>query len=117
MADLKAYKVTDRRNWDGTTVVFAETAGKAKALALNTDTCEGLEFTDISARRAPKLDAAYRGRYEMDWWHDEDRIAMVRDAGFACDLSDVSYEELYCEACAAKWWCREYAKKEGQEDG
>lgn len=116
MADLKAYEVTDRRNWDGATIVFAETAGKAKALALNTDTCEGLEFTDISARRAPKLDAAYRGRWEMDWWDNEDRIAMVRDANFVCDLSDVSYEELYCEDCPANQWCREYAKREAEDE-
>lgn len=112
MAELKAYLVSDRINWDGTTVVFAESAGKAKALAMHTDTCEGLEFTDISARRAPKLDTAYRGRWEMDWWNDEDRIAMVRDANFSCDLSEFGYEDLECDRCAAKQCCREYAKRE-----
>lgn len=117
MADLKAYIVSDRRYWDGATVVFAETAGKAKAFALGTDTCEGSEFTYISARRAPKLDAAYRGYCEMDWWNDEDRIAMVRDANFFCDLTECSIDDLYCEECPARQWCREYAKKEGQEDG
>lgn len=108
MANLKAYIVSDRRYYDGATVVFAETAGKAKALARFTDTCEDIEFTDVSARRAPALDKAYRDHWEMDWFNDQDRIAMVRDAGFWCDLSELGPEDLNCAECPARQWCERY---------
>lgn len=64
MANPKAYIVDDRRNWDSATVVFAESAGQARSLALHTDACEYLDFTDISAKRVPKLDIAYRGVFK-----------------------------------------------------
>lgn len=115
MEKLKAYIVADRRYWDGSTVVFAETAGKAKALARFTDACEDIDFVDVSARRAPALDKAYRGVWEMDWWNDQDRIAMVRDANFQCDLSELSAEDLYCSVCPAKEWCQLYADLEEEK--
>ena len=99
---MKAYIVTDRRNWDGYAVVFAETAGKAKALAVNTDACEDVPFTDISARRVPELDQYFHGETEMDWYDMGDRVAMVRHAGFYCAYE---MDKPPCEECAAKEWC------------
>ena len=111
---MKAFIVSDRRYYDGATVVFAETAGKAKALARFTDVCEDIDFVDVSARRAPALDKAYRGNWEMDWWNDADRLAMVRDGNFSCDLCDISVEEAGCKDCPGKEYCREYEARENE---
>ena len=105
---MKAYKVQDRRDPLFGTVVFAQTAGKARAIAQHTDTCEDLDFTDIRATRVPALDGCYRGKPEMDWWYDkEDREAMVRLANFCC-----SYEidDPECDDCTAKEWCERYER-------
>ena len=115
MANPKAYIVDDRRNWDSATVVFAESAGQARSLALHTDACEDLDFTDISAKRAPKLDLAYRGVFEMDWRNDEDRLAMVRDANFYCDVGDLGRKELGCDSCVAKKYCASYEELAHEE--
>ena len=48
MANPKAYIVDDRRYWDSATVVFAESAGQARSLALYTDACEDLDFNWFS---------------------------------------------------------------------
>lgn len=102
---MKAYLVQDR--WDPlfSTVVFAETAGKARALAQRTDVCEDLDFTDIRALREPALDSFYKGKWEMDWNNDEDRVAMVRFANFQCSLE---VEDPECYSCPAKDWCGRY---------
>ena len=104
---MKAYTVQDR--WDPmfSTVVFAETAGKARAIAQHTDACEDLDFTDIRAIRVPALDGCYRGKPEMDWYNAEDRIAMVKLADYECS------QEVYnprCEYCPAKEWCGRYER-------
>ena len=101
---MKAYIITDLQGYsDYSTVVFAETSGKAKAIAIYTDAFEDYEFTEISARRIPKLDKYYRGLDEMDWEDSGDRIAMVKEAGFSC--SPEYWEEEDCEKCPAKQWC------------
>jgi hypothetical protein len=52
---MKAYQVSDKTSWEGySTVVFAETRGKAKAIALNTDACEGAEYIDIKCYRVQR---------------------------------------------------------------
>ena len=59
---MKAYKISDLKGYaDYSTVVFAETSGKAKAIAITTDAFNDYEFTEISARRVPNLDKYYRG--------------------------------------------------------
>lgn len=105
---MKAYLVRDEKSeYDYCTVVFAETAGKARQTALGTDACEYAEFKDISARRAPELDEFYRGRAEMDWYNDKDRTAMVRYAGMRC--SDEFMPNICeCENCPAKDYCERY---------
>ena len=97
---MKAYIITDLQGYaDCSTVVFAETSGKAKAIAIHTDAFEDYEFTEISARRIPKLDKYYRGKKEMDWYDDDDRIALVKDGKFHC------FEVSECPNCPAKEYC------------
>lgn len=110
---MKAYIVKDR--WDPlfATVVFAETAGKARAIARNTDACEDLDFIDISACRVPSLDLCYKGKEEMDWNDPEDRLNMVKLAGFECsrEIGDPD-----CEPCPAKEWCGRYEYERENND-
>ena len=97
---MKAYIIHDLKGYaDYSTVVFAETSGKAKAIAITTDAFNDYEFTEISARRIPKLDKYYRGLDEMDWFDDADRIALVRDGKFHC------FEVSECKNCPAKEYC------------
>ena len=101
---MKAYKIADLKGYaDYSPVVFAETSGKAKAIAITTDAFNDYEFTEISARRVPKLDKYYRGLDEMDWFDDADRIALVRDAGYSC--APACWEGEDCTRCPAKQWC------------
>ena len=87
------------------TVVFAETIGKAKSLALATECCEDADFTDIEIRRIPNADKYYKdGKTEMEWFDDNDRIALVKDCGFTCEY----VEEYECENCSAKEYCEDY---------
>ena len=109
---MKAYIVEDRTDPLFATVVFAETAGKARAIARNTDACEDIDFIDISARRAPSLDLCYKGKEEMDWNDPEDRLDMVKLAGFECS------REIWdpdCEPCPAKEWCGRYERDNDDE--
>ena len=116
MSKLKAYKVGLRNGNFYSAVVFAETAGKARAAALNTETCEDADYTEIEARRCPALDSEYRGHTEMEWYDNDDRLALVKKCGFRCE-----YPELdECEECVAKDYCGGYeealeAAKEDEE--
>ena len=98
---MKAYKISDLKGYaDYSTVVFAETSGKAKAIAITTDAFNDYEFTEISARRVPKLDKYYRvGKKEMDWYDDADRIALVKEGKFHC------FEVSECPSCPAREYC------------
>ena len=97
---MKAYIIHDLKGYaDYSTVVFAETSGKAKAIAITTDAFNDYEFTEISARRVPALDKYYRGLDEMDWYDDDDRIALVKDGNFHC------FETEECPNCPAKQCC------------
>lgn len=83
-------------------IVFAETAGKAKAIAIHTAACEDSDFTDISVNRLPKADKMYKpGKIEMDWNDPKDRLFMVKNCDFYC--SDVV--EKVCNECSAKNYC------------
>lgn len=107
---MKAYKVTDKQCACGySTIIFAETREKARAIALWSDAFDwfGLSYLDFWVKRVPALDKYYRGKSEMEWDDPDDRIAMVKEAGFIC-----SYEydptELECKQCPAKQWCERY---------
>ena len=101
---MKAYIISDLKGYcEYSTIVFAESRGKAKATAICTDSFNEYDYTEISARRVPKLDKYYRGEDEMDWYNTEDRIAMVKDGGFSCDPE--CWEEEDCLECPAWQWC------------
>lgn len=86
------------------TVVFAETRGKARSLATHTEACEDVSFLDIEVRRCEAADKYYQdGKWEMDWYKKEDRIALVRDCGFQCAIDTFEPEE--CQHCPASQWC------------
>lgn len=110
---MKAWSVTDRDcNTGNSYIVFAETRGKAISYALNHCDCTFVweTFTSMMAHRRPSLDKYYKeGRNEMDWCNMDDRIAMVRDAGFECGYEvDVTVDE--CKACDAHEWCDRFER-------
>ena len=110
---MKAWIV---RNYDEgcATVVFAETRGKARALARYTDTCEDMDFIDISVNRLPKADKYYKdGKTELDWFNPKERIIFVKELGFHCNDVDLDV----CENCSAKNYCDAYKdEKEWEEE-
>jgi len=105
---MKAYVCRDKLESFYSTVVFAETAGKARSRAMWTDACEDVEFVNITARRVPELDSCYKGYSEMDWDDDEDRRALVA-LGWKC----WEPSEWECESCCAKDICTHVM---GEED-
>ena len=101
---MKAWRVCDKADYvGGSTVVFAETRGKAHELALHTDCCEDAEWNDVRVTRIPAMDKMYRGKDEMDWYEPEDRIALVKEGWYCLDC-DIEY----CEKCPAAEWCGHY---------
>ena len=103
---MKAWLVRVKHDF-GASIVFAETRGKARSLALDTDCCEDAQFCDIEVRRAPNMDKYYKeGKREMDWFNSKDRIALVKDAYFVCDIDYLQWED--CESCSAKDYCDRY---------
>lgn len=104
---MKAYEARNKWGYsDYTTVVFAETAGKAKSIAMSSEACEGCDFIDIEVFRVQQLDKYYKkGKQEMDWFNEKDRIALVKDCGFICSREVINPD---CENCSAKKWCDRY---------
>lgn len=99
---MKAYTASDRNGDTGySIVVFAETAGQAKAYARNSETFDSFEFTEMRVNRCKALDSYYRGNREMDWLNDEDRVAMVRYANFECSC-EVWHPECETGECPAQ---------------
>lgn len=106
---MKAWLVRERDEFSAT-VVFAETRGKARSLAMCTEACEGAKFIDIEVSRQPQMDKHYKeGKTEMDWDNPKDRVALVKDCGFIC--GDEYKED--CENCSAREFCDGY--KYGKE--
>lgn len=118
---MKAYQISDREGYcDYSCIVFAETRGKAISLALGTDEFPKHEwdYTQLKAIRIPALDKCYRGRWYMDWGNDEDRIDLVKEAGYCCD--DDAFDPDECDLCVAKEWCdryEEYKEEMENDDG
>ena len=107
---MKAYTASDRNGDSGySIVVFAETAGKARAYAASSETFDEYDFTEIRVNRCPALDRFYRGEPEMNWLNDDDRVAMVRYANFECS-SEVWYPECEEGECPAQEWCGRYER-------
>ena len=99
---MKAYTVRDKESYEGTmTVVFAESSGKAKALARSTRSCEDAEFINIRCNRSPEFDKCYsEGKIEMEWENVDDRIALVKAGWMCADEHDCDYEN-----CSAAEYC------------
>ena len=116
MADMKAWKVS-YKNECYSTVVFAETRGKARSIAMRTECCEDVPFCDIDVCRMPQADKCYKaGKTEMDWFDPEDRLVLVRDCGYSCDPD--CFDPEYCASCSAKDFCGEYEQwMESEDDG
>ena len=103
MADCKASIAREKDEFCAT-VVFAETRGEARALALSTDACESADFVDIEVRRIKDADKYYKpGKHELDWYNSDDRIALVKDCGFVCDHEYLDMDD--CAVCSAKDFC------------
>lgn len=110
---MKAYIVREKDEF-AAAVVFAETPGKAKTLALRTDACEGSDFLNIEVRRIKEADKYYKpGKQELDWFNQEDRIAMVKDCGLTCIPDAHCAEE--CAACPAKDFCDDFIDMDAEE--
>ena len=89
-------------------VVFAETSGKAKSVALNTEEFEYKDFTDLEVCRVPEMDKYYKdGKSRMDWLDPQDRLALVKDCGFYCEYIEI--EE--CKTCSAREFCSEWEEE------
>lgn len=85
-------------------VVFAETRGKAKSLAMACDGFEDANFTEIEVNREPQIDKYFKeGKWHMDWEDPKDRIALVKELGFYCDRYYFDIED--CDACSAREYC------------
>ena len=98
-------------------VVFAETKGKARTLALSTDSCEDAHFLDVEVRRMPHLDKHYKeGKWHFDWDNPEDRTILVKEANFICSDEALDYTECECYECPAKEYCSKYAELKEKEE-
>ena len=97
-------------------VVFAETRGKARALATHTDIVNYADFIDIEVHRMPKADKYYKeGKWRLDWVNPQDRIALVKDCGFMCDFEYFDLND--CKVCSAKEYCDMYKDRQAEEEG
>ena len=104
---MKAWFVGNRKESLAATIVFAETRGKARSVAMHTDTCADVDFCDIDVVRKRHMDKYYtEGKKEMDWYNVKDRIAMVKDCGFHCLYEYVDIAD--CEECPANEYCDVY---------
>lgn len=101
---MKAWQATTKTSDYGSTVVFAETAGQAKAIAIGTDACLDADFTEIRVSRLPKADILYCGQNEAPWWDEKTRNLLVKEYDWRC--IEIYHDE--CENCSAKKWCDEY---------
>lgn len=107
---MKAWLIRNKEE-NYSTVVFAETRGKAKYVAMSTDCCEDVGFLAIEAYRVPHVDKYYtEGKRELDFDNPQDRIALVRECG---RCFEVWYQ---CETCSAKEYCDLYQNAITEEE-
>lgn len=115
---MKAYTVSDANGDVGIDyIIFAESRSKAIYYALHN--CDGAfdwyEWTEMRALRRPDLDKYYKGKPMMDWNDMDDRVAMVKEAGFECS-SEVIVFASECEECPAHEWCARYERMVDDEN-
>lgn len=97
-------------------IVFAETRGQARSLALAFDGFDDCSFTEIEVHRAPYADKYYKeGKVHLDWDNPVERIALVKDCCFVCDYDYLEWED--CEECSAKDYCDRYQDHLRESEG
>ena len=99
---MKAWQANSEDS-EGSVVVFAETASKAKQTAMKTDELCNEQYIDIRVNRLPKIDRFYKeGKTIVDWCEDEDiRLELVKEYNWAC--LEPTYRE--CSVCLAEKYC------------
>ena len=111
---MKAWIVTQKDEF-GALVIFAETRGKARSIAIRCDEFDSCEFCDIDVRRVPDMDKYWKpGSVIMDWELPSDRIALVKECGFRCSLEYVDWED--CRECCASAFCDLYNDHISEEE-
>lgn len=99
---MKAWSV--HNDYTGfSTIVFADTRGQAKSIAMNTEVGEDYSFTEIRVLRCKPMDDLYKGKCEADWYDPDTRVTLVQDCGWYC----VEPFEEECKDCPASEWCEE----------
>lgn len=102
---MKAWMVREKDEF-AATIVFAETAGKARALAGSTDACCNSDWRDIEVIRAPKADSLYKeGKLWLEWNDPHDRLFLTKEYAFSCEFPN---EQEPCEDCITKNDCSAY---------
>lgn len=110
----KAYCARSKYGDCCSTVVFAESRGKAKSIAMSTEACEDVDFLNLEVYRLPHMDKYYKpGKTEMNWYDPEDRIALVKDADFYCEYIELTE----CEQCPAREYCDKWEAYMEENDG
>ena len=109
---MKAWYAYEPNIWEYPVIVFAQTPGRARAIALSTDVLYGADFTRIRLRRMPDFNCLGDNEGELDWYDPQTRIALVRDHGWDC------YEQTVgeCANCPAKEWCEYRVDEEGSDE-
>lgn len=105
----KAYYAHEKDS-DYATIVFAESATKAKNIAKSCDIGEDARYIDLRVRRMPEADKLYTGFSEIDWCNPEVRVTLVRDHGWFC--FDLSWE---CDECPAKPHCKWHQEEDDND--
>lgn len=110
---MKAWKVDTNDSDYGATIVFSETSGKAKAVALaNCRQFEDCDFTELRAWRYEDFDQYYKGEAYPDAWNDDElKLVLVRDHGWFC----IDGSDSYCDDCIAKEYCLAWEEVEEEE--
>lgn len=99
---MKAWLIREN-DIEGYEVIFAETRGKAKSIALHTDTFSECDFCDLEACRAYNIDKYYTdGKRRMNWYDQQDRLAFIKEYDSYC-IGD--FFGGFCENCLSKDYC------------
>ena len=107
---MKAWVVRSSDN-EYSTVVFAETRGKARVEALHTDCCDDMTFTEISPYRFPEADKLYKdGMSELEWENPEHRRFMLVHGWYCLDAEYAPFD--CCEDCETKDVCEQYKNRD-----
>ena len=100
---MKAWRACNINDDEYATVVYADTATRAKAVVMADDYFWDCEYIYIRVNRIKSMDDLYDHEYVMNWDKDADRLALVKE-GWRCD--DFFRDD--CKACIGKEYCSEW---------